>query len=318
MTGRNPFGLFSNAPGVKKLMVLFILSLLFYFISGCTKIPEIDYDDLTAEELEVLYNNGKHFLLPDLCRAYARWYLETLDKEWWLYGLEYKKQAGIKLKRYCEESFRKGRNKKAACYLESYYRNLLNEGDLKIGEFIVFSKECRGTEFYRGFINNDSMVLATVEHAFDMLEYLSDAEDFKSVRKRLKTTISIFDLYIKNLKRLKDKTVLLLEHTGEIIEIFEDTSAIMTQLQNSYNNPAWNDSDTAREMIRFHSIAQNLIQNFRQFTGLERAIIEQTSSIEHFRTAGYPSFVIEVIQKLVAKEKNILNDYSLHFQEIKE
>ncbi len=300
-----------------KSIILFLILVLFYLTGGCTKIPEIDYEDLTAEELEILYNNGKHFLLPNLCKAYAKWYLETLDKEWWLYGLEYKKEAGLKLKKYCNESFKKGKNKAAACYLEAYYRDLLNEGNLKIGKFIVFSRECRDAEFHRRFVNNDSMVLATVEHAMDMLKYLSEAKSFESAKKRLKITISLFDLYVKNLKQLRDKTILLLEQMGEVIEIFEDTSIVMTQLQNSYNNAMWADSDTAREMIRFHFIVQNLIQNFKQFTRLEREITKRLSNIEYFRTAGYPSFVVEVVQKLMAKEKNILNDYSLHFQEIK-
>ncbi len=201
-------------------------------VSGCER--EIDYSELTPEELEILYQHGDDHLLPRLCEAYARWYLERPEEEWWMDGIEYRREVGDRFLTYCERAHTLRREKRAACYLRSYYQSLIEQGEGYLGEFIVYLKGCGSEETYRAFVEGDARIVALAEHAITALAYLGEAKGATVMGQRLGEVITLFRLYVEDLKQSEGKVVLLSDQASALVPTFEDVLTTLQQLEAVY------------------------------------------------------------------------------------
>jgi hypothetical protein len=192
------------------VFLVFVLSSLF----GCAEKEElINYDELTAEELEILYNHGKTFVLPRLCNAYAVWYLERPEAEWWLEGMERKEEAGSKFIRYCEKAYATSKDKEAACQLKSYYLLNLEKKPNWLGEFLFYLKECGENKAYQAFVEHDAHFTAIAEHGLSVVNKVLESGEMKSDPLEVNKVVPLFNRYVTDLKQL-ESTVLVF--SGEI------------------------------------------------------------------------------------------------------
>ncbi len=296
------------------------IAFLIILTPACSKIPQLDYEELTAEELEILYNVGHSRLLPLVCKSYGRLYLESIDEEWRIYGPDYKKEVESKLLSYCKKSFDVTGSKSAACNLKAYYKSLLEEDIVKLPQYILFLTECNSPDTDKqNLINNDSKMLAIVEHALCTMDRLSKTSDFRTMQGQLGKTSEIFGLYLTDLEALKNNLAFLTAQIDNTIETFQYIKTTLEYLQNSYSNMSsiqWENSDTLKENFRFKSVILDLHQNLEEFV---RAVIETSQQINNYletNHAQYPPKVSSVIKAIILKKKRYLKGYNIRFQEL--
>ncbi len=212
-----------------KYLSTFVVILAF-LLSGCWERKPINYSELNAEELEILYQNGREQLLQDVCEAYARWYLERPETEWWIEGVEYKKKDGEKLLHYCSKSFKIHKNKHSACYLKSYYQSLAESGEIYLAEFIFYLKYCGNDNAYRAFIEKDSRVSAIADHSLGSLKYLAGSKDPNEFLSRIKKVSALFRQYINDFKQIENEVALFSGQINDLIIVFEGISKTLENM----------------------------------------------------------------------------------------
>lgn len=207
---------------VKSMEFLGLLAIcLICVVTGCSGKQEINYSELKAEELEILYRHGKEQLLPNICEAYAKWYLERPEAEWRIEGAEYKKKDGEKFLQYCSKSFKIHGDKLSACYLKSYYQSLVDKEKVYLAEFIFYLKNCGNETNYKAFLEKDSRVTAMADHALTSLKYLAGSKDPTELLKRIKKVSALFRRYVEDLKQVEGDAVLFSGRISDLVIAFD-------------------------------------------------------------------------------------------------
>lgn len=207
---------------IRMPVVSFAMVIIIMLASACSRQDAaINYDELTAEELEILYQQGHRNILNKLCDAYAKWYLERPEAEWWLDGSEYKREAGLKFVDYCQKAYSLENNKKAADHLRSYYLSLIDKQPLYLGEFIFYLKGSENTKIYESFVEYDSHFVALIEHSVMMIDKILSMNRYK-FSDNTSEMIALFDRYRKDLKRIEPNLFMFSAEIRLIISMFDN------------------------------------------------------------------------------------------------
>ena len=143
------------------IVFIFILSVFILLSCGSAR-----YEKMNAEDLEILYENGKKKLLPLVCYKYAEEYLNCSDKN--------EEEFFKKMFHYCNKSYQTNRDQWSAHYLSLYYGTLSMESPKYFLNYIYYTKLAGEEETIANFIKNDAKIFAIVDHSLGSLGIFQD------------------------------------------------------------------------------------------------------------------------------------------------
>ncbi|MEJ5299487.1 MAG: hypothetical protein WHS38_00680 [Thermodesulforhabdaceae bacterium] len=220
---------------IRIIVGIFLFVLVAINFSGCAgKDEPIDYDELTAEELEILYLHGRTFLLPKLCNAYAKWYLERPEAEWWLEGIERKEDAGSRFISYCTKAYYTSKDQEAARYLKFYYLLNLERKPTYLGDFLFYLKGGGEKGVYEAFVEHDAHFTAIAEHGLSIVNRLLGSDGTKSDSVSVKQLADLFNRYVTDLKQLESK-VLIFSGTIHVLTLnMENIATVLNKTTDDF------------------------------------------------------------------------------------
>ncbi len=152
---------------MKTVSGIFLLSAML-LMNGC-RIETVDYQALSPEETEILYEHGHPELLDNVCRKYQGLFAGTDQGEWLIYGSGYRKEVEEKFVKYCGKAFKNG-DGSAACSLMDYYRSKFWSRPAVFPNFLSYLRGCGNSNLLKQFITNDSMAMAVTETAVSVMK----------------------------------------------------------------------------------------------------------------------------------------------------
>ncbi|SFM60807.1 hypothetical protein SAMN05660836_00823 [Thermodesulforhabdus norvegica] len=251
------------------LKALFLFFLVVAITYGCSRTEPLDYDELMPEELEILVRSGKTGLMPRLCYAYARAYLETPYEEWWVVGEDYKEEIKGRFTAYCADLYKSTGDSTAACYLENYYRSTVEEGEIYLAELIYYRKGCGKSDPVEVFLQSDARVLAVVEHIPSTLTYLKNATSDYDLYTRIDRAVNLFNRYLSDLKTAQENAVLYQNYVPALIESLKGLNTTFIRLKLSLKNLLNSTyvTEVIAEISRIRSLIEDLSTDVSLLSG---------------------------------------------------
>jgi len=192
---------------MRNLTLIFVLLLTALLQTSCEH-QVLNYNKLTAEEIEILYKNGHPELVGLVCEKYFDIYSTTPEEEWLIYGKDYKKTITNKAFFYCQKAVEHG-DKDAACYLFNYYRKKIWDKNPDVLNFLHYLQKCNTKNYIKNFEDNDSLILGL----FDVLIYVKKqmflgTENVHELIEKLRNVVGLLEVGINDIKKVQFDLVL--------------------------------------------------------------------------------------------------------------
>jgi hypothetical protein len=203
-----------------------------FLLLGCSP-EEINYNLLSAEEVEILYNNNNPELLNLVCEKYHDESTTTTLDQWLILDDNaYQDKVNQNFYHYCKLVYDNG-NKDSACLLKEYYKEQVSENKLHFFDFIYYLQECGNEESINNFINKDSIVIAITE----IIQTLLSKDTPKGLDSLIQFFIKVEKTFTKCEKDLRqiyetidsiEESIVLCEND---LESINDTSLVLFTTQ---------------------------------------------------------------------------------------
>jgi len=198
-------------------IIIFVFILVTILQTSCER-QTLNYEKLSAEEIEILYKNGHSELIGLVCKKYFDIYSTTPEEEWLIYGKEYKDTIINKAFDYCQTAVKYG-DKDAACYLFNYYRKKIWDETPDVFNFLNYLQKCNISNYVKRFENNDSQVLGLL----NVLVYIRDqmfigTDNVPELLEKLRKVRSLLEISISNIKKVQFNFVLFEFYEEKLIK----------------------------------------------------------------------------------------------------
>lgn len=186
----------------------FLLGVFVCLLLVACKTEKVNYESLSPEEVEILYNQGHPELLKLVCEKYNTIFSTTADEQWLIFEGSYRKDIKEKFLSYCKKSSQEG-DKKAACYLYEFYKAELWAGNPDFSNFLMYLKKCGEDESIRQFLDNDAIVMAVSEIVKRILSSSNNSdESVVSLIKRFSGIVDSLNECVNDMEKIKGNLVL--------------------------------------------------------------------------------------------------------------